>query len=478
MSLWFRRRVRNSGAFLVAATFLACVGCAGHAGRTLEARSALDAGHPGHALDLLDDELDVESARELPEAVAGDNALLLLDRAMILQELGSRRSGLSDEYKLSSRDFEIADKQVEILDFSRNAAHDIGRFLFSDETGPYKAPAYEKLMINTMNMMNYLARGDLNGGRVEARRLAVMQQFISEHEGHGDSLMAPGSYLAGFIFEKSGNAQEALRYYDEALRHGSFHSLEEPIRRLARVASYRSPRIRAILESTNDESSSQKSEKGADKKSAESTPAAEPTLPAEILVVINFGRVPAKIAKRIPIGLALTYASGALSPNDRARASYLAAQGLVTWVNYPELGRPRGEYDVPGFALAGRWQRVEGLVAVDEEAHRAWQDAKGTVVAAAITRMLSRVVAGEATRRAAGGTLGALLSLGAQVTLTALDTPDTRSWATLPARVAVGRVVVPPGTHWVYAEARGVGKRQRVVLQPGGWAVVVLTVLH
>jgi hypothetical protein len=118
-------------------------------------------------------------------------------------------------------------------------------------------------------------------------------------------------------------------------------------------------------------------------------------------VIVGFGRVPAKYAKRLPIGLALTYASGAMSPGDRQKANYLAAQGLVTWVNYPELGKGRGQYDVPGFALDGDWQRIEAVLAVDRVAKRAWDEAKGAVIASAITRMLTRVVAGEAIRREA-----------------------------------------------------------------------------
>ena len=50
--------------------------CAGHADRTLEARSALDAGRPRAALELYNEELDVSSAKELPKDVGGDNALL------------------------------------------------------------------------------------------------------------------------------------------------------------------------------------------------------------------------------------------------------------------------------------------------------------------------------------------------------------------------------------------------------------------
>ena len=68
-------------------------------------------------------------------------------------------------------------------------------------------------------------------------------------------------------------------------------------------------------------------------------------------MIVNYGRVPAKIANRVPIGLALTIASSYMSPDSVSRANYLAAQGLVTWVNFPSLGKPRGTYGVPEFFL-------------------------------------------------------------------------------------------------------------------------------
>jgi len=440
----------------VALLALAQTGCAGHADKTLAARTALDAGDPHGALKALNETLDVKSEKDLPEKVAGDNSLLLLDRAMVLQEL--------DQYPLSSRDLEISDKQIEVLDLSANAAADIGRYLFSDDVGPYKAPAYEKLMINTMNMMNYLARSDLNGARVEARRLAVMQKFTRDKGDAAQSLLGPGSYLAGFVFEKSGKPEDALRYYDEALAYGQYQSLVEPIRRLSQQAGYSSPRFRELLA-----------------KAPAADPAPEPPSDddAELLVMVNFGRVPPKIAKRIPIGLALTYASAFMSPANAAQANRLAMQGLVTWVNYPELGEPRSSYGRPTFMLDGQWQRLEGMLAVDQEAKRAWERARGAIVASAITRMITRVLAGAAVNEAGGGgTLGALLSLGTQLTMTAVDTPDTRSWSTLPARIAFGRVRIKAGAHAVTLTAPGGNKRQNLNIPAGGWAVVCLTALN
>jgi hypothetical protein len=181
----------------------------------------------------------------------------------------------------------------------------------------------------------------------------------------------------------------------------------------------------------------------------------------------------------VPIGLALTIASAYLSPANVSKANYLAAQGLVTWVNYPTLGKPRGQYGTPQFFLDERALPLEGMLAVDVEAKRAWKEAEGAIVASAITRMITRIVAGETTRQVAGGgVVGALLSLGTQATMTAVDTPDTRSWSTLPARIAFGRVRVPPGRRVIRLQAQGVEKRQVIDIPKGGWAVVPLTVLH
>src|SRR5690606_27170065 len=207
----------------------------------------------------------------------GENALFLLDRSMILQQL--------EKYELSSRDLRVADKSIDLLDLSRNATDDIGRYLFSDETGPYKAPAYEKLLINTLNMVNYLVRGDLSGARVEARRLAVMQRYLSTHEDERRALLGPGSYLAGFTLAKRGRGDEALRYYDEALAYAEYPSRAGPVQRLLASGGYRSPRLAKVASAAS-----------AEEPSADS---------AELLVIVSYGRVPHKVAQRVPIGLAL-----------------------------------------------------------------------------------------------------------------------------------------------------------------------------
>jgi hypothetical protein len=441
---------------LATATFLLGSGCAGHAAQTQAARTALDAGQPKQALAELNNKLGVKRAEDVPADIKNDKVLFALDRSMVLMQLG--------RYDLASRDLELGDKQLIVLDFSHGAKDDLGKYLFSDDTGPYRAPAYEKLLVNTLNMLSYLARGNLEGARVEARRMSVLTDYFKNTGEASKAFVAPGSYLAGFVFEKSGQADEALRYYDEALARAKFTTLDEPVARLAARGSFRSPRLEeAISRST----------------ASTSAPADSAEDSADLLVVVNYGRVPAKNAERVPIGLALTYASGFISPYDAGRANRLAAQGLVTWVNYPSLGRAKGQSATPSFGLDGRLQPLDGALAVDVAAQKAWDEVRGQVVASAITRMVARVVAGEVVRQSTkDSVVGLLLSLGTQATLTAVDTPDTRSWSTLPARIAIGRVKVKPGTHLVELDVRGDRLSQKITVKPGGWAVVAHTVLR
>jgi tetratricopeptide (TPR) repeat protein len=435
------------------------LGCSGHEARVRAAHQALDDNQPELAVAELNTELQVDSAEKVPADLEGDNALLLLDRATVLQSI--------DRFELSARDFGAADQAIELLDLSSNAADDLGRYLFSDDVGRYRAPPFEKLLINSFNMMNYLARGDLSGARVEARRLAVMQKYLSERK-KTTSLLGLGSYLAGYTFERSGERDEALLYYEEALAYTHYGSLRDPLR----VLTGGRPRSKRIDELVAG---------------AAKLPSVHQTGEAELVVVVGYGRVPPKEPVRIPIGLALTLTADIISPHDHAKANELTAKGLVTWINFPRLGKARGRYGIPELWVDDRAQPLEEAINVEAEVRREWEDNEGSVILAAITRMIARIIAGEAvqagTEAAAGGEgaagiLGLLAGLATSATLSAADTPDTRSWATLPARVAIARLRLRPGRRRVRIHARGRTKTYEVDLKPGGWSFLVMTSLR
>jgi hypothetical protein len=434
------------------------VGCGGHTERTLKMRTALDMGAPQAAVAALNEELEVKSDSDLPKELVGDSALLVLDRGSIQQSMA--------KFEGSKRDFEAADKAIDMLDLAHNAGDSIGEYMFSDSAGKYRAPPYEKLLVNTLNMLNYLELHDLNGARVEARRLSVITKYFKDDLAEPDNaVLGLAGFLAGFAFEKSGEIDEALRYYDEALRFAGYGALQEPVRRMLPKASFRTPRLQNVAGISQ----------------SDAPPTAETHDDSgEIAFVVGFGRVPHKIANRIPIGLALTLFANDISPHDRAAAGELAAQGLVTWVNFPSLGPDQGSYETPRVVINGQYVQLEEAVNVSREVRAQWKKMEGKIIVSAITRLITRYAVGQGVRAAAGrdNVVGLLASLGTQATLTALDTPDTRSWETLPARVAIARVRVAPGAHQIAIDARGYHRRQTLQIDKGGWAVVSLMALR
>jgi hypothetical protein len=428
------------------------VGCGGHEARTLKMRTALDVGDAKGAIKAINEELEVGNDKELPKDIHGDNALLVLDR-------GSVQQGLA-KFDLSKQDFEAADKAIDMLDLAHNAGDTIGEYVFSGSSGKYQAPPYEKLMINTLDMLNYLEQHDLNGARVEARRLSVFQKYYRDTLRRPDNpVLGLGSLLAGFTFEKSNEVDEALRYYDEALAFTGYGTIEPAVADLAKRGSYKSPRIKTVVDRNYPPSNPDE---------------------GDVLVVVGYGRVPHKIGERIPIGLALTLFADALSPGDREGANKLAAQGLVTWINFPTLAPGQGNYASPGVRLGGQFLQLEEAVNVDREVRAEWKKIEGKIIVSAITRMVARFLVGKGIEAAAGkdNVVGLLGSLAAQATLTALDTPDTRSWETLPARVAVGRMRLPAGRHRIDLDVRGWHRTQEIVVEKGGWNVVSLMALR
>ncbi len=419
----------------------------------------MDARSLDDALSAANAALGVRQANQTPSPLRDDDALLLLDRGMVLQALA--------EYQASSRDFETADKALEILDFSRSTADEINRYLFSDSAGPYKARPYEKLMLNSLNMINYLVSHDLEGAKVEARRFTVMRDYLRGEEGGGRQSLGEagvvGSYLAGYTFEKANDPGEALRYYDEALQSRAFPSLAEPVSRLMRLTKYRTPQ----LESSAATMASPK-------------PSSREGSEGELIILVNHGRVPSMVAKRVPIGIALTVGAVFLPPGAEQQARRLAGQGLVTWVNYPELGPAPPSYADPLVLVDGAERPIEVVADVDALVREAWNESRGRVMAAAVTRMIARaaigagvgVATGKATDRSGLGVLAALITQGGML---AADKPDTRSWATLPARMSLVRTRLSTGSHHIEVTVSGSLYVSEVTIAPAEWTVLNIT---
>lgn len=432
---------------------LLLAGCGGYADTSEAFRSALTTGRAAPALELVNEALGVDRADQLPSQPTSDTPLLLLERGTILQALGN--------WKLSARDLQAADKTLEVLDLSSDTVGDIGKYLFSDDATVYKAPPHEKLLLNTINLLNYLVMGDASGAKIEARRFTINRKWLQD-DAEGRGMLALGSYLSGFAFEVAGEPGPAMRHYGDAQDAGAFHGVVESARRLAARSGESDQRLKLgeVVEAPKDDA-----RKG------------------ELLVVVQTGMAPYKRSERLPIGAAVVATShprrGArLSSKQRNQANTFAAKGILKWVNYPSLTRVAGtKRGVVRVGVDGRALDTRVALDVEDRVIAQHEDIKGTLIAASITRLISRAIAGEATQAATksasgSGIAGLLVGLAVEGALTAADTPDTRSWVTLPAQFHVARARIPAGNHTVDVRYRGRVRTAEVALEPGGWAVV------
>ena len=442
-------RARRAGTALAAASAVALLsGCATYSDRLTSAHLAADSGNWEAGIRQTSAMVGVDADEPLPSRLGGNESLAVLERGVLLQAAG--------RYGESARDLSTAEQELELLDFSTDALGAIGAYIYSDSAGKYRTPPSERLALNAVNLANYLGGADLEGAAVEARRFQVMREFLDSRGGRPAEPDALGAYLAGFVFEKRGEGDRALRYYDEALGHRELATLARPVRSLAAGWPYRGRNLTSFLAET-----------GGPRAAAEDE--------AEILVVVASGRVPHKVPERIPVGAAVGLASVYIS-GDTDVLRYGAGKVLV----YPELKNTPSRLGRPSVRVGGQPADVEMLSDLSTAVREEYEDAKPRILAAAITRMLARAAAAEGVRVAGNEesqALGDVLSILFEATLVALDKPDTRSWTMLPGRISVARIPVAPGEHTVEVDfgRDGTTRRQTVRVAPGSWAAAIIT---
>jgi len=432
-------------------------GCsAGYQGKVFDMNQALQEGDAESALAMANAALGVDTSTQIPGELDEDAPLLLLERATLLQANG--------EHELAVRDLLEADKVLEVLDLTGDD-DTLGKYLFSDDATLYQVPPHEKLLINTLAMISYLCLGDLESARIEARRLTVLQKFFKDAAAEEVTLFGLGSYLAGFVFEKSGDYDEALQYYLEAWRTHGFEAARVPIAYLGRATGYDKDEVGELMQEVGDVKMPTDEE-------------------AEVLVIVMNGRGPYKVAERLPIG-AFVVSGGPhhhreMTAEEQERADRVVASGLLKWINFPTLIDPVDAFGNIQVKLDGATLETPGVeLDIRGATHAAWEQDKPLLMFAAFTRMVTRAIAAEATTAVGKGANldkslfpGASWLLGRVVegTLTAVDTPDTRSWTTLPANIRIYRQKVAPGTHKVRVTGSSPGRqtRQETVEVRGG----------
>ncbi len=465
-------RVSSAGrklaaALLSASLLLGVSSCATYSDKTESMRMYVQAGQHEQGLKEINRFIKVKDPLELPSKWKSETALAVLERATLLHAM--------QEWDASAHNFQAAEEQLELLDLANATADKIGQWVFSDAAGKYKTTPTEKLSLNAINLINYLAQGDLDGARIEGKRFTVMRNYLLDYDpdsAHG----AFGSYLAGFVAERERNWDEALRFYDEALQVRELPGLGPAIQRAAVKGTYRTERLDRYL-STDTTSASAVEAAASTGGDAITVEAIEP---AELLVIIKTGRVPYKVPRRIPIGAAIGLA-GAYVTGDPTLLEY----GAMKVVVFPDLEPAGNLFDSAAWSIDGAAVHLDLVSDLGSEITHEFEQIKPKIIGSAITRMIVRAAAAEGARAAgnqANGAVGLISALAVEGAMVAADKPDTRSWTLLPDRVFIGRALVPPGEHDVEIVVQGNGGREirtmKVNVAEAGYVVLDVTTLR
>ena len=395
---------------------LLLTGCAGdYIARTAGYRHAYETYQYPSAIQGFDGE--VKSGPDI------DRLLSMMDEGMVLHAAG--------KFDESIKVLAEADKLSERLDFV-SVSEEAKVLISSERERAYRGEDFEKLMISTLQALNYAQLGKDEDALVEVRRVNErMQRMINEEKKPYEQL-AIARYLTAVLWEDQGHADDAFIDYAAANQlAGDLGSLAEPLVRLAKETG----RDDAYRELHRQYPWVQPQPLGKDE--------------GQILVVLEAGRVPVKT-------------NGSRSGGPKAEVIAVPVFRDRPWIRQSQVVldgdastavRPTTVTSLEQVSKIHLNYRIDGLVARQ--------------FGALALRTGAAVGVGKATGSEA---LGILTFLA----LSYVNQPDLRSWMSLPAEFQLARFRVPAGVHRLTVVAGGGGREIQVEVRPRRVTLVVL----
>jgi uncharacterized protein len=360
-------------------------------------------------------------ASEVASGPQIDHLLALMDQGMVLHAAGK----LEESIKVLAE----ADKLSQNLDFT-SVSEEAKVLISSERERVYRGEDFEKLMISTLQALNYAQLGKDEDALVEVRRVNQrMQRMISEEKKPYEQL-AVARYVAAVLWEDQGHADDAFIDYAAANQLvGNLGSLAEPLVRLAKETQ----RDTALAELRRQYPWAQPRPLGPDE--------------GQLLVVLEVGKVPIKTTGTRNGGPSIGIISvPEFHPRPWIRDARISIDG-----GQPVVPTPLTSLEA--VAQIHLKNRLDGLIL-----RQAGALAIRTGIAAG---------AGAATKSEAVGILTFLA-------LSAANQPDLRSWMSLPAEFQLVRFRVPAGAHRMAVIAGGGLRELEIQVRPKRVTLVVL----
>lgn len=407
--------------------------------------------------------------------------LYLMDKGMV-QHLAGRYTDSNDSLSRAealSEDF-----------YTLRIRSELESFLTSDKALPYEGEEFEKVLLNVLMAINYVHLGLWDDALVEARKvdhkLTVLSDRNQQRMTYSKDALA--RYLSGVLYETSGDLGNAFVAY--RLAFDAFEQYRQvygtPVPDMLRQDLLR---VSEALGLTQEHEEYKHAFGGI---VWQSETAAQSL--GEVIFITYAGHAPVKRDVFVDI----PFSAGALgmvlatkrydrnySSDHRAAESILyGLTGRIVRVAVPRfVSRPSGVAYTEAVITGGGarytsrsalMENITAIAAKDLE-ERLFRTAVKAVARAAWKYALAEAVrvgvrgafGDKETGMIAGAVAGALMHIFAIAT----EAADKRSWATLPDRIHVGRLKVPPGTYDV--ELRHIGLSGGVVASQTMRGVVV-----
>ncbi|MHB8078855.1 MAG: COG3014 family protein [Candidatus Krumholzibacteriia bacterium] len=435
----------------VLAGLLALAGCATYAAHNRSLRTDLETGSYATALETLAHDRDGHSA-----------LLTWLERGLFLHYAG--------RWAESNDAFAQAEQLAADL-YTKSVSQRVLSLLTSDEAVDYRAEPFELAMVPYYRALNYIDLGDREGALVEARKASLLlRQYTEEDLGRlgeldpdrdksADDLLGNAAFLhyfSGLLYEWDGEDNDAFIAYRNAANAwhaeaGRLHEQAPPwlgddlartAGRLGFTAELAEAR-QALPELFLADSTAA---------AAAAARVAARTGDGDVFVLLELGFAPVKEQREIDLPVLKTdrrddRVRWARDLRGRRRSDYHYDEAeLDYWlrVAVPEL------VDSPPAVTGARVSAgVAGghavAVTVDDIAGRAFA-AFHAQEGAMWLRTIARALAKYGTKEQADKA-GRVAGLLANLIGAATERADTRSWLTLPDRIAMARLRLPPGRY-------------------------------
>lgn len=394
----------------------------------------------------------MEQAEKLLESIKDKK----FRKTLILQKLNQGVvASMLGKYQESNTFFEQAYTIGE--DYQKNYINEVGSFLLNPNLVVYKPESHELMLIHYYKAINYLKMGQNNEALVEARRMNIKVQQLSDKYTSDKKLKedAFAHNLMGIIYQASGDYNNAFIAYRNAYNvykneYTQFFGVGAP-EQLKKDLLHT-----AFMTGLTDEVAFYEKETGLKYAQQHLKGKGEAILfwndglgPVKDQFAINFVAVPGQsgmvIFQNEEMGLSFPFAL----PSGNYNSSGLGALQVYRVVFPKYVERPL-LYTGASLQVAGTEAKLEITQDVNQVAFKSLKDRMLTEMGKSLLRFALKKVA-EAQVRKQNETAGALLGVFDALT----ENADTRNWQTLPHSIYYTRVALPEGKHEATLQMKG-----------------------